>query len=46
MGEVGGSETPLSSHHRVFNPDHADKEGELAKVFVGEVADVLAEKAP
>jgi arginase len=29
-----------------FNPDHADEEGELAKVFVREVADVLAGKAP
>ena len=29
-----------------FNPDHADEEGELAKVFVREVADVLAGTAP
>jgi hypothetical protein len=28
-----------------FNPDHADEEGELAKVFVREVANVLAGKA-
>jgi hypothetical protein len=29
-----------------FNPDHADEEGELANLFVREVADVLAGKAP
>ena len=29
-----------------FNPDHADEEGELAAVFVREVADVLAGNAP
>ena len=29
-----------------FNPDHADEEGELTKVFVREVADVLSGKAP
>ncbi len=29
-----------------FNPDHADEEGELARFFVREVADVLAGKAP
>ncbi len=29
-----------------FNPDHADEEGELARVFVREVAGVLAGKAP